>query len=106
LSRYDLVWSSLCCVRPPMWSVQEAKAKLSEIMQKALAGEPQIIGRLDRCVVISVSEYQRLKRLEDDPHPGQWLVEHLRGLGEIELPSRKDNREIPFADWPDAGERP
>jgi prevent-host-death family protein len=84
-----------------MWSVQEAKAKLSEIMQKALAGEPQVIGRLDRCVVISIAEYQRLKKLEEEPHLGRWLVEHLRGLGEIDLPSRKDSRPIPFADWPD-----
>ncbi|MGD0721091.1 MAG: type II toxin-antitoxin system prevent-host-death family antitoxin [Roseiarcus sp.] len=89
-----------------MWSVQEAKAKLSEIMQRALAGEVQVIGRIDQCVVISIAEYQRLKRLEEEPHPGRWLVERLRGLGEIDLPSRKDNREIPFADWSDAGERP
>jgi prevent-host-death family protein len=84
-----------------MWSVQEAKAKLSEIMQKAIAGEPQVIGRLDRCVVISIAEYQRLKRLEEEPHLGHWLVERLRGLGDIELPSRKDNRPVPFADWLD-----
>jgi hypothetical protein len=32
-------------------------------------------------------------------HPGRWLVETLRGLGEIELPSRDDNRGDPFADW-------
>jgi prevent-host-death family protein len=85
-----------------MWSVQEAKAKLSEIMQKAIAGEPQIIGRQERCVVISIAEYQRLKKLEDEPHLGQWLVDHFHDLGEIELPSRKDGREIPFADWSDA----
>jgi prevent-host-death family protein len=89
-----------------MWSVQEAKAKLSEIMQKALAGEPQVIGRLERCVVISIAEYQRLKKLEEEPHLGRWLVERLRGLGDIELPSRKDNRPIPFADWPDGEGRP
>jgi hypothetical protein len=35
----------------------------------------------------------------EDVHPGRWLVENLGGLGQIELPPRGDDREIPFADW-------
>jgi hypothetical protein len=42
-----------------MWSVQEAKAKLSRIIQNARTDEPRVIGR--------------------------WLVAHLRGLGEIDV---------------------
>jgi hypothetical protein len=40
--------------------------------------------------------------VEAEPHPGRRLVEHLQGLGEIELPSRQENRPSPFAEWADA----
>jgi len=82
-----------------MWTVQEAKAKLSEVLERARAGEAQVIGARDPCVVVSMDEYERLTRRQAEPHMGKWLVENLRGLGEIELPSRGDDRPIPFADW-------
>ena len=81
-----------------MWTVQEAKAKLSEVLECARGGEAQIIGARDPCVVVSMGEYERLKRRQAEPHLGKWLVENLRGLGEIELPSRADDRPVPFAD--------
>jgi prevent-host-death family protein len=84
-----------------MWTVQEAKAKLSQVLQQARSGEAQIIGAQDPCVVISLDEYKRLTSDMKEPHPGKWLVENLAGLGEIELPPREDNRPIPFADWSD-----
>ena len=34
----------------------------------------------------------------DAPHLGKWLVANLGSLGEIELPSRENNRPVPFAD--------
>jgi len=82
-----------------MWTVQEAKAKLSNVLKRAHDGEPQIIGAKDSCVVISVDKYKRLKALENKPHGGRWLVEHFAGLGEIELPPRDEGRPSPFADW-------
>lgn len=84
-----------------MWTVQEAKAKLSNVLKRARDGEPQIIGAKDSCVVISLDAYERLKAMEEEPHRGRWLVERLQGLGEIELPSRHDSRPSPFADWTD-----
>ncbi len=84
-----------------MWTVQEAKAKLSEVLERARAGEAQVIGARDPCVVVSMEDYKRLTRSEEEPHMGKWLVENLAGLGEIELPSRGDDRPIPFADWSD-----
>jgi len=84
-----------------MWTVQEAKAKLSQVLQQARSGEAQVIGAQNPCVVISLDEYKRLTALDVKPHLGKWLVENLRGLGEIELPSRKDHRPIPFSDWLD-----
>jgi prevent-host-death family protein len=84
-----------------MWTVQEAKAKLSEVLERARAGEAQVIGARDPCVVVSMEDYKRLTRREEEPHMGKWLVENLSGLGEIELPSRGDDRPVPFADWSD-----
>ncbi len=84
-----------------MWTVQEAKAKLSQVLQQARSGEAQVIGAQNPCVVISLDEYTRLTAREAEPHPGKWLVQNLAGLGEIELPPRGDNRPVPFADWPD-----
>jgi prevent-host-death family protein len=84
-----------------MWSVREAKAKLSHLLQRARNGEPQLIGANNPCVIISLSEYQCLKARQDEPHLGRWLVESFRGLGEIELPSRHEDRPSPFADWTD-----
>jgi glycine oxidase len=33
----------------------------------------------------------------NEPHLGRWLIKNLSGLGEIELPSREDDRPDPFA---------
>ncbi len=82
-----------------MWTVQEAKAKLSEVLERARAGEAQVIGARDPCVVVSMDAYERLTRRQAEPHMGKWLVENLRGLGQIESPSRGDERPVPFADW-------
>jgi len=80
-----------------MWTEREASERLTEVLQRAEAGEPQFVGETG--VIISRAEYDRLKALEtDETHPGRWLVKHLAGLGDIELPSRGDSRQIPFAD--------
>jgi prevent-host-death family protein len=82
-----------------MWTVQNAKSKLSEVLRRAKAGEPQIIGSSNPCVVVSAEEYRRLTG-GDEPHLGRWLLANMpRGDG-LEPPSRKGGREIPFADSP------
>ncbi len=44
-------------------------------------------------------------RVPDEPSEslGQWLIENMPRLGEIEVPPRRDERErpVPFADWTD-----
>ena len=82
-----------------MWTVQEAKAKLSQVLQRARDGEAQIIGAQDPCVVISMEEFKRMSARETEPHLGKWLIDNLGGLGEIELPSRADDRPDPFDGW-------
>jgi prevent-host-death family protein len=73
-----------------MWTVQEAKAKLSQVLQRARDGEAQIIGAQDPCVVISMKAYRQLSSRDAEPHLGKWLIENLAGIGEIELPSRHE----------------
>jgi hypothetical protein len=80
-----------------MWTVQEAKAKLSEVLKRAKAGEPQVIGAQDPCIVISMAEYKRLSARDEEPHLGRWLVENAPRIGDIELPPRTKNESDPFA---------
>ena len=45
------------------WKVQEAKARFSELLEKANEDGPQVIARhgKERAVVLSVKEYKKLK---------------------------------------------
>ena len=81
-----------------MWTVQEAKSKLSEVLDRARKGKAQIVGTRDPCVVISLAEYERLRgRQDDEPHLGRWLVQNAPRGFELELPPRGDDRPDPFA---------
>ena len=80
-----------------MWTVQDAKAKLSRILQQAKQGEPQIIGLHDPCVVLSLAHFNRLNSQAGISHPGQWLVEHFPRETGLEMPSRTESRPDPFA---------
>lgn len=80
---------------PTPWTVQDAKAQLSEILRRARAGEPQRIGVNDACIV--VSEQQWLK-FQPQKHLGEWLVESAPRGAELELPSRDHDRGDPFAE--------
>jgi prevent-host-death family protein len=80
-----------------MWTVQEAKAKLSQVLQRARDGDPQIIGAQDPCVVISMEEYRRLSARREEPHLGRWLVENTPRIGDVELPPRDKDRPDPLA---------
>ena len=79
-----------------MWTVQEAKAKLSNLLQRARDGEPQIIGTKEPCVIISMAEYQRLTGRREAPKLGKWLIENAPKVGDLELPTRDGERPNPF----------
>lgn len=76
------------------WTVQAAKAQLSEILRLARAGEPQRIGVADACIVVSEKDWQA--REPKKAHFGKWLVETAPRGEDIELPPRKPDRGDPF----------
>jgi prevent-host-death family protein len=78
------------------WSVADAKAKLSEILRLARAGEPQVIGSDDPCVVISAAAFEELQQ---PLHLGRFLLETAPRGAELELPPRESDRGDPFADF-------
>ena len=79
---------------PTIWTIAEAKAKLSELLR--LANEsPQYIGTKKPYVLVPAEQWDKLSAPQESM--GQWLVKNLAGLGELELPDRdEEDREIPF----------
>ena len=61
------------------WPLQDAKNKFSELVNAALAGEPQRVTRRGQpaVVVLAVEEYERLRRMERSQAPtlGELLLE-------------------------------
>ena len=78
------------------WPVQAAKAKLSEILRRARAGKPQIIGTTEPCVVVSADEWRRVSGAKETL--GRWLVATAPRGAPLDLPERKGSRRgDPFA---------
>ena len=72
-----------------MWSIVNAKSQLSEILRRARAGNPQVIGSQDPCVVISLEDYEA--KFAD--HDGAWVLRQTAKLdADIELPPRNQDR--------------
>ncbi len=75
------------------WTVQDAKAHLSEVLRRARRGEPQRIGLQDGCVVVSEREWAA----RSGQQLGTWLVDGApRGEALPESP-RASRRADPFA---------
>src|SRR5947207_10626700 len=75
------------------WTVQDAKAQLSELLRRARAGQPQRIGMTDACVVVAEKEWEAV-------HPtalGAWLVDSAPRGPDLKLPPRGSHRGDPFA---------
>ena len=80
-----------------VWTVAEAKAKLSEIFRLAEEEGPQRIGTRKSFVVVP----ERLWRTQPPARKplGQWLVENAPRGANLEFHgSRKSRRTIPFID--------
>ena len=82
-----------------VWTVAEAKARLSEVLRLAETEGPQHIGRRNTFVVVPKRLWQR----QSPPRKplGQWLIENVPRGTNLEVPDRKSNRSIPFIDEED-----
>lgn len=86
-----------CSVQDTVWTVAEAKSRLSEVLRRASEIGPQQIGTQRPHVVVLLEQWRA--RAEPGLELGAWLVENAPRGCEIELRSRDDgDREIPFAD--------
>lgn len=71
-----------------MWQVQEAKAKFSELLDKALHEGPQVVSRrgVAAAVLVPIEEWERLKRRARPSLKDLLLSDENRF--EIDLPPR------------------
>ena len=87
--------------RQHVWTVAEAKARLSEILRLAETEGPQTIGIRRPCVVVPAATWYA-KAAPRKPL-GQWLIENVPRGANLEIPSRRGSgREIPFINEEDA----
>ena len=82
-----------------VWTVTEAKARLSEILRLAEEEGPQRIGTRKPFVVVPASMWDEKVKKPRMPL-GKWLVENMPRGTNLEIPprSRESHREIPFQD--------
>ena len=80
-----------------VWTVAEAKAKLSEILMLAETEGPQRIGVRKSFILVPAKLWQA-KESPKKPM-GQWLLENMPRGTNLPVPDRREpGREIPFID--------
>ena len=77
-----------------IWTVAEAKARLSEILRLAETEGPQHIGARRPFVVVPADDWYTKTRTRKPL--GQWLIENVPRGTNLEVPGRSSNRPIPF----------
>ena len=83
-----------------VWTVAEAKAKLSEVLRLSEEEGPQRIGARRSFIVVPADMWD--KKTQPRKHLGRWLVENTPRGANLEIPSRREiEREIPFIDETD-----
>lgn len=76
------------------WTVQDAKAHLSELLRRARRGEPQRIGMTDSCVVVAEAAWEA----RSGQGLGAWLVDAAPRGADLPASPRGSRRGDPFAD--------
>ena len=79
-----------------VWTVAEAKAKLSEILRLAEEEGPQRIGKRKSFIVMPASLWEEKTRPRKPL--GRWLVENTPRGTNLEVPDRRSSRKIPFVE--------
>ena len=84
----------------PVWTVAQAKARLSEILRLAEQEGPQRIGA--RKAFIVVPEHTWRSQTSHRKPLGRWLVDNMPRGANLEAPDRHEPvREIPFVSQDD-----
>ena len=81
-----------------VWTVAEAKARLSEVLRLAEEEGPQRIGTRKPFVVVPAAVWEEKTRPRKPL--GQWLIENVPRGTNLELPDRSSHRPIPFIGAP------
>ncbi len=81
-----------------VWTLTEAKVRLSELMRMAESEGPQRIGTQHRYVVVPERTWDEMTRPKKSL--GKWLVENMPRGTNLEIPDRRLDkpRPIPFID--------
>lgn len=80
-----------------VWTVAEAKARLSEILRLAGSEGPQRIGARRPFVVVPAADWD--ERASAGKSLGQWLVENSPKGQEMAIPNRRElGRPTPFSE--------
>ena len=85
-----------------VWTVAEAKARLSEILRLAETEGPQRIGSRRPFIVVPADAwYEKTEPVKKERMPlGRWLVENTPRGTNLEIPRRRgSSRKIPFVDY-------
>ena len=79
-----------------VWTIAEAKARLSEVLRLAEEEGPQRIGARRPFIVVPEEVWQA----NSSPRKslGQWLIENTPRGTNLEVPDRNSDRPIPFID--------
>ena len=77
-----------------IWTVAEAKARLSEVLRLAEEEGPQQIGVRRPFVVVPAAV--RAEKTRPRKPLGQWLVENIPRGTNLDAPERSSHRPIPF----------
>ena len=79
-----------------IWTVAEAKAKLSEILRLSETDGPQRIGARRSFIVVPAAQWEA--KANPRKPLGRWLVENVPRGANLDAPDRKSKRAIPFAE--------
>ncbi len=83
-----------------VWTIAEAKAKLSQILRLAESEGPQRIGVRKSFVIIPERDADQRELPEERMPMGQWLLENMpRDIYSDEPYGRGSERPIPFVDY-------
>ena len=78
-----------------VWTIAQAKARLSEVLRLAEKEGPQHIGKRRPFVVVPADDWYA--KVSPRRPMGQWLVENMPRGASLDVPrDRTSGREIPF----------